>query len=150
MKKDHPPTEHLTLVYDRRDDLLAWAAEKMGSPNMQWAPDTATIGVERGDALCAVAAYNIFSGSGCCAHIATDGSRAWASRGILAALFAYPFIQCGLDRITLPISRKNIRSQILALKLGFSFEGRLARNHDGEDEILLGMLREECPWLHRR
>lgn len=150
MKKDHPPTELLTLVYDRRDDLLAWAAEKMGSPNMQWAPDTATIGVARGDAVCAVAAYNIFSGSGCCAHIATDGSRTWASRGILAALFAYPFIQCGLDRITLPISRKNIRSQILALKLGFSFEGRLARNHDGEDEILLGMLREECPWLPRR
>lgn len=68
----------------------------------------------------------------------------------MAALFAFPFVQCELARITVPIARRNIKSQILSLKTGFSFEGRLARGHNGDDEILMGMLREDCPWLKRR
>ena len=114
---------------------------------MQWPSDTTTIGVENDGELVAVALFNLFLGDGCAAHIATGGGRDWASRAMLAALFAYPFIQCGLVRITLPIARRNIKSQILALKLGFSFEGRLALGSNGDDEILMGMLKRDCPWL---
>lgn len=142
-------TPRQSLVYGDDARLRAFAAERLDEPAMSWPDDTITIGIETDGVLSAVALFNLFMGEGCCAHIATTGARDWASRTVLAALFAYPFVQCGLTRITLPIARRNIRSQVLALKLGFSFEGRLRANAEGDDEIIMGMLRTECPWLRK-
>lgn len=136
----------LSLVYGNDGANRLWAAERIGH-GARFGDDSVTIGVERGGVLRAVAAYNLFTGRSCHAHIATDGSRAWASRGVLAALFAYPFRQCGVSRITLPIRASNRASIILAIKLGFEFEGRLVGACEGEDEMILGMLSENCPWL---
>lgn len=137
------------LVYGDDSRLCVWAAERLGTPDMEWPADTKTIGIESDGETVAVALFNLFLGEGCCAHIATNGARNWASRSALRALFAFPFIQVNLDRITLPIASQNITSQVLALKLGFSFEGRLRNGANGDDEIIMGMLREECPWLSR-
>lgn len=138
----------LTLVYDNDDANMAWASQRLGRPSMTWAHGTKTIGIERdGETVC-VALYNLFTEKSCCAHIVTDGSRRWATRQTLRALFAYPFEQCKLDRITLPIQSSNKLSTILAIKLGFQFEGRLANSYaNGDDDVLLGMQRSRCPWL---
>lgn len=142
----------LRLIYDRQTELLDWAAARIGVS--RWPLDTVTIGVERDDGtgrgeICAVVAFNQFLDASCSAHIATDGRRRWASRGILAAWCAYPFIQCGLRRVTAPIPAGNIPAVINALKLGFRFEGMLRHAQADGDLVLLGMLREECPWLPR-
>lgn len=140
-------TPRQSMVYGNDDVHRAFAAERLEDAAMTWPADTVTIGIETDGALRAVVLFNLFMGKGCHAHIATDGARAWASRGALTLLFAYPFLQCDLHRVTLPIARRNIRSQVLALKLGFSFEGRLTDAWSGDDEILMGMTRPECPWL---
>lgn len=137
----------MKLSIDNRDDLLTWAAQKIGTPN-RWAPDTKAIGVfDDFGVLRAVSAYNMFYDGGCAAHIASDGSRTWANRGVLRAWFEYPFIQLQLNRMTAPIHADNVAAQILALKLGFGFEGRQREGVYGKDVILLGMMKHECRWI---
>ena len=124
---------------------LAWAAERIGID--RWPADSQALRVMRGDQIKAVVVYNSFFDSTCSAHIATDGRRDWANRGALFGIFAYPFLQCGLRRITLPIASRNLSAQILALKLGFQFEGRLLNARADDDEIVFGMIREKCIWI---
>lgn len=121
---------------------LVWAASIIG--NGLWPEETKGITIYRAGQRRAVVGYNAFYDGGCSAHIASDGSRDWVSRGALYAMFAYPFEQCGLDRVSLLIGVRNINAQVFALKLGFSFDGRV--RHTGEDKILFGMLRSECIW----
>lgn len=136
----------LELVYGDDERSRQWAADRIGR-GARFSEGAITIGVERRGRLCAVAVFNLFTDTSCHAHIATDRERSWANRSVLAALFAYPFEQCGLRRITLPIAASNRDSIILAIKLGFQFEGRLIDGCGDDDEIILGMLAESCPWL---
>ena len=124
---------------------LTWAAERIGIA--RWPDDSKGLRVTRDGQIKAVLVYNTFMDETCCIHIATDGKRDWANRGILFGIFAYPFLQLGLRRVTAPIASRNIASQILVIKLGFQFEGRLiGARRDNDDEILFGMLRERCFW----
>lgn len=137
----------LSLAYGKDEEHMAWAAVRLGMSG-RWPSDTRTIGVERyGDTVCVVA-FNMFVEKNACAHIVSDGFGAWASRAILAGLFAYPFIQCDLFRLTVPVPSSKRNVQIMALKLGFKFEGRLANAYtNGDDDVLFGMQRDDCPWL---
>ncbi len=135
---------NLELGIKDQPGALAWAAEKIGIN--RWPDDSQAVHVTRDGEMKAVVVYNTFFDVSCSAHIATDGKRDWANRGVLFGIFAYPFIQCDLRRITLPIASRNISAQILALKLGFVFEGRLVGARKDDDEILFGMLRERCIW----
>lgn len=140
----------LSLAYDNDAAHMAWASERLGRAGMSWPADTVTIGVVKGDETVCAVLFNLFLEKTCCAHIVSDRSRAWATRGILAAFFAYPFVQCGLNRITLPAPSSKKDAIVFAVRLGFEFEGRLANVYEnGDDEILLGMQRDKCPWLPR-
>lgn len=141
----------LALVYNNDDEHMTWAASRLGRPRMTWPSDTKTIGVESDGKLLCVVLYNLFLERGCAAHIVTDKSRAWATRPILRALFSYPFVQLDLQRLTLPVPSSNVPAMILAIKLGFQFEGRLANSYaNGDADVLLGMQRSQCRWLARR
>lgn len=124
---------------------IAWASERLGG--VVWPSDTCALAIYDGERLSAVTLYNVFLGASCSAHIVTDGRRDWANRGMLYGIFAFPFEQLGRRRITLPIAERNVDAQILALKLGFKFEGRLLHSLDDDNEVLFGMLREDCFWL---
>ncbi len=137
----------MIITTDHPSALLAWASDRI-MPGLDWEPGTRAIGVlDEAGQIRAVAAYNMFYDGCCSAHIATDGSRAWANRGVLQAWFEYPFRQCGLSRMTAPVAADNVSAQILALKMGFSFEGRQRAGFLGKDVVLLGMLRSECRWI---
>jgi len=135
---------NLTIGVAEHPRYLAWAAERIGLD--RWPADSQALRVTRDEQIKAVVVFNTFFDVSCCAHIATDGQRDWANRGVLYGIFAYPFLQLGLRRLTLPIASQNVPAQILALKLGFGFEGRLINGRADDDEILLGMLRENCIW----
>jgi len=139
------PNTALKMSVATADDL-AWAAQRLALSC--WPDETKGLAIRAGDTLRAVTAYNHFyDGKTCSIHIATDGSRQWATRGMLYGIFAYPFEQCGLRRVTAPISSANKASLILVIKLGFQFEGRLIGARKDGDEVIMGMLREDCPWL---
>lgn len=126
---------------------LDWAADRLGG--IRWPADSCSLAILGPDAdpIRAVVVYNYFTETSCCAHIATNGRKDWATRGMLYGIFALPFLHNRLNRVTLPIADDNKDAQILALKLGFGFEGRLRAGPQGADEILFGMLRENCIWI---
>lgn len=72
----------------------------------------------------------------------------WARRGVLRALFSYPFNDLGVRRVTAITGRKNKKAKKLLTDLGFSLEGVARKGLDGvEDAFCFSMLREECKWL---
>jgi hypothetical protein len=126
------------------DDLL-WAAALL---HVEWPEGSTGLVIRQGDKTKAVIVYNcFFDNATCSAHIASDSGKTWATRNILYGMFAYPFLQLGLRRVTLPIAAKNVSAQVLALKLGFKPEGFLRHARIDDDEIVYGMIREECPWI---
>lgn len=72
----------------------------------------------------------------------------WATKYTLRHLFAYPFIHLGVRRMTGIIEAKNQTSIDLTERLGFKLEGRArCAMDDGDDALIYGMLKEECPWI---
>lgn len=75
--------------------------------------------------------------------------KSWATRQNLKELFAYPFIQLGLKRVTATSSVNAEGVNIFLQKLGFTREG-LHRNAyvDGSDAYSWGLLKQECRWIN--
>lgn len=128
-----------------RETLLAWAAERY--PDNAIDEQTRAIGVEVGGQVQAVAFFNQFTDMSCNIHLVTNGQRAWASRTFLYEVFAYPFVQLGLTRLTAYVPSKNYEALNLDLRLGFQVEGRLAEATENDDLVVLGMLRRNCMWI---
>lgn len=106
------------------------------------------IGLECDGVLVAAAVYDSWYHPSISGHIASDGSRRWANREFLRAIFDYPFRQIGCARITAPIADGNEAARRFVEKLGFVLEGRLRRAMpDGGDRLLYGLLKEDCKWV---
>ena len=72
----------------------------------------------------------------------------WCRRGVLRALFAYPFNQLGVARFDACTARKNKRSRKVLKGLGFREEGVRHKRYDGVDDLVMyGMLRDNCRWI---
>lgn len=107
----------------------------------------ASIGVCGDDGLIAGCVYNEFDGRNVAASIAATDKR-WCTREVLRTLFAYPFNQLRVHRMTALVPSKNEKSIKLCRGLGFRHEGTVRelfsrRNHG----LAFGMLRSECRWL---
>lgn len=136
------------LIYDRTDELLRWAAERIGVECFK--PDAKTIGQERDGEIAAVVVFDGFSDVDCNMHIASDGSRRWLTRALLVAAFTYPFIQCGLRRVTGLVPADNKDALRFDEHLGFRREGFHPHATKTGDLISLGMLREHCRYIPSR
>ena len=130
---------------------LIWAEEKLGATfnpkACRW-----VAGRDAGGFVFVVV-YSHFSSANCHLSIATDGSKRWATRASLRAIFDAPFKTWGLRRVTFVVSADNEKSLQMMEKRGRSplevvREGtaRCAFPND-VDGFLFGMLREECRWL---
>ncbi len=81
-------------------------------------------------------------------HVVSDGSRDVLNRAVLRRVFNWIFEEHELRRVTGTIPADNVAAQVMALRLGFTFEGRIrAGAQDGSDNIVMGMLASECGWL---
>ena len=106
------------------------------------------MGLERDGELQAVAVYNFYTGTDIAMHIAAVPGRRWMTRESVRVAFRYPFVQLGCRRVTGYIASKNADSLRLAQHLGFVREGlKREAAEDGDDLVVLGMLRKECRWL---
>lgn len=133
------------LVTEDKDRMLDWLCERVNYLDLD--AGARAIGWERNGALVGVVAYDRFSYCDCSMHVASDGSRKWLNKEFLAAVFAYPFIQCDLKRVTGPVAAKNRDALRFDLKLGFRVEGRCPRALPNDDLVILGMLRSECRFI---
>jgi RimJ/RimL family protein N-acetyltransferase len=137
----------MRVLMDDQMELLAWAAARTGCDG--WPSDTEAMGVIDEDGkIRAVASFNLWHGYQCSMHIASDGSKAWATAWVAKLIFGYLFEFRGLRRVNCVTRAKDRAATIFALKLGFSVEGTAKSGaYDGSDGVLFGMLREDCPWL---
>lgn len=134
-----------TVIYNQNDRLLAWANERTG--NGSFRPDAQAIGLERDGELSAVCVFDSFSQFDCLMHVASDGSKRWLTREFLVHCFAYPFITCGLSRVSSHIAESNKASLRFNLKLGFKAEGIHPMAAGDVAMISTGLLRRDCIFL---
>jgi RimJ/RimL family protein N-acetyltransferase len=134
------------------DGLAQWVAERMPvRMNARDFKGYQCIGVCRETTVLAVVVYSNFRrmahGNSMDMSIAAD-NPSWCRRGVLRALFHYPFAQQGCVRVTANVGRRNKRSRRLVEGLGFKLEGMGRRAYDGrQDAAVYSLMRDECKWL---
>lgn len=70
------------------------------------------------------------------------------SRRFVWAMSDYAFVRMGVDRVSVNIEQSNRRSLKFAVHYGFVLEGTKRRGYaNGENMIMMGILKEECRWL---
>lgn len=140
-----------TIIFDRDMEVGQWVASRI--------PDVQTI--ERfGDftayafasddltEIYAGVVYHNYRDHDIELVMAADDPR-WATKGNIRAVFAYPFIQLGVARVTSICTKRNKRVRKLLEGVGFKREGVARRAIDGiQDAVIYGMLRSEANrWL---
>ncbi len=141
----------MKLTVDHQDVLLAWAARKLGTDG--WPKESRAYGVVEPregmkPLLRAAIVVNSHHGASCRIHIASDGSRKWATRDVLARISAFIHIGMKVNRVWTVVSATNVPAIVAALKIGFQIQGRVARGaDDGSDGIIVSMFADENPWL---
>ena len=100
------------------------------------------------ETLMGVVAFNGFWGHVCTMHTAGEGN--WVSRKLIWRSFDYPFRQLGLQAVLAPVAASNTRALKFDAKMGFKEVHRVRNGWDeGDDLIILQLLREDCCWLPR-
>lgn len=139
------------LVYDRESEMLEWAAAVIGLPVQQaFSPSAHPIGLDESStgSLRSVVVFDRFSSNDCCVHVASDGTRAWMTRGFILQVFAYPFLQREQHRLTALVPSRNKDSLEFCDAFGFVREGLMREAaDDGDDIVLLGLLRRDCRFI---
>jgi RimJ/RimL family protein N-acetyltransferase len=132
------------VIVTDQPKIEAWVRERKSDADLnQWA---GVAWEDENGIRCAVV-YNHPAYLNINAHILSDGSKRWATREFLWAIFHYPFIQCKMNRISAPIAEGNLEARRFVEKLGFSLEGRMdGYRHDGSAQLIYGMLRKDCRW----
>jgi RimJ/RimL family protein N-acetyltransferase len=137
----------IEVVGEQRPVFIDWAQRALGG--IRLARDAKTIAAVRDGEILAVVCYDTFTAFDCHMHIASNGSRRWISRALLREAFAYPFIQCGLRRVTGLVAASNQDAMRFDLHLGFRIEGLCREGAPDGDLFILGMLRRECRFIQQ-
>jgi hypothetical protein len=126
-----------------------WVMARMPYP-IRWTNYKA-IGLERDGVLVAGVLYESMTTRDVNMHCAIADAGA-LNLEFTYTCFHYPFEQCGLARVTGLVPSKNEKALKFDIdKLGFQVEGIIRKAlPDGDNVIVLGMLREECRWLKGR
>lgn len=111
----------------------------------------AAIGLERDDRIVAGVLYESMTKCDVNMHCAIDDPYA-VNFAYLFTVFDYPFNQCGLARVTGLVPASNTKTLEFDInKVGFKVEGYVRKAlPNGENVVILGMLKEECRWLRGR
>lgn len=136
------------LIYDEQDRLLEWAGSRIGGKG-SFLPDSVAIGCEFDGEIRAVVVFEAFSQSDCDIHMAVDKHGRGVSRGFLAAVFAYPFVQLGLRRVTGRVPESCKEALAIDEALGFVREGYHPQAAGDEAVISLGLLKQNCRFINQ-
>lgn len=142
------------IVYDAHKELTDWVTlGVLGCTGLYENEVSKAIGHVKDGKLIAAVTYNNF-------RTRPDGSfltlemgiytidKRWATRQYLRAIFEYPFIQLGLERVQTACSAQNEGVIMFNKKIGFTEEGRHRQAWPlGGDSVSFGMLKSECRWL---
>lgn len=140
----------MSLVLSQKERCGAWAMARIPAAALvgSWG-DFEAIGWEKNGELQAVAIFNNFTGCDISMHIAAVPGKAWLRKAFLYAVFAYPFVQLKCRRISGYVPAKSVDVIAFDEHVGFKHEGRLRHALPDDDIVLLGLLAEDCRFIHR-
>lgn len=152
MGRDHGPhggrriTRIGRVIYGADDEIADWVAQRI--PGYVRAPGAVALGVIADSRIAAGVIYERCNGLHVEASIAATPGAAWADRRVLFHLFAYPFLQLGVEAITVLVPLDNAESLNLATKLGFHQIALVPfAAHHGQPLVVLQQYRDQCRWL---
>lgn len=122
-----------------------WVAKKIFGKFNPHASET--IGLQRRGDMVAGVIYEGWNGRSCVCHIAIEGLMTPA---YLAAIFHYPFVYGGLEKIIAPVSEGNEESVRFVKKLGFRKEAQLLDAHPDGSILLFTMSKDQCKFIKER
>jgi len=138
----------IRLVFENQDGLQQWAEDRL--PEAKGAGGfgrCASIGMDLDGALIGVVVFHNYRKCDIEMSIATENPR-WIQRGVLRALFHYPFVQLGCARVTAVCSVDSNRAIKLMSGIGFKQEGAHPKARiDGATSVSYGLLKEDCRWI---
>lgn len=117
-------------------------------PGLALADGMRAIGLRRYGRLVAGVIYEGFNGRNVWMHVGAEPGGRWLSRMYLKACFVYPFMVCGVDRVSGYVNLSNTRSVRFVEHLGFEREAVLrGAAPDGGDVGIFVMWRAD--WSRR-
>ena len=135
-----------TTIYGQDDRVIAFVSKKL--EEYDFPKNASAIGVESNGKLIAGVVFDGYTQAGISMHVAALEGKHWLSKEFLYAVFAYPFLQLGCNRVTGLVRADNFKAQKLDEHLGFIKEGLIRQGcSDGTNMILYGMLKNECRWI---
>lgn len=133
------------IVCDRKEEVGAFVAERIGVPSVSSFGDYAAIGVAQDDRIVTGVVYAEYNGSNCWMHVATEAPL---TRYLLAVGFHYPFVKLGCQRVTGWVEECNVAAYKLDKHLGFDLEFVMPRAaRDGGNVLVMRMFKEDCRFL---
>lgn len=136
------PCSLAMLVFDF-DAVFQFVQRRV--PGLSRTDDARAIGWSHSGALVAGVIYEGFNGHNCWMHVAAEPGARWLRREYLLVCFAYPFLVCGLRRVSGYVEASNEAARRFDEHLGFVEEARLrGAASDGGDVIIYVMRREDC------
>lgn len=106
------------------------------------------IGLEQDGDLIAGVVYEGFTGHNIWMHVAAEPGARWMTREYLRYCFYYPFVECGVGRVSGWVEDSNEAAKRFDEHLGFREEARLkGAARDGGDVILYVMWRKDCRYV---
>lgn len=117
-------------------------------PGLAKSDDMRAIGLRHNGQLVAGAVYEGFNGRNLWVHLAGLPGRCWLNRRFLQAGFHYPFVTCGVDRLSGYVAASNTDARRFDEHVGFQEEARLkGAAPDGGDVIIYVMWRKDCRYV---
>ncbi len=137
----------ISILQDKDNLIARWVCNGLGF-DTAWIGDNYTIGfVENGCLLGGLIFHNYRPEADVWWTIYAESPR-WCSRRVLRFIFNMAFKVLKCRRISLLVDKSNRRCLSMVKRMGFQEEGCLRAFRDnGEDAVLLGMLRDECKWI---
>lgn len=134
------------VIYGADAEITGWVAKRI--PGYVTSPGARALGVVKDGRIVAGVTYERFNGANIEASIAAEPGARWADRRVLHHIFAYPFLQLGVEAVTLLVALDNFASLNLATKLGFSQVAIVPfAAPGGVPLVVLQQYREQCRWL---
>jgi hypothetical protein len=91
--------------------------------------------------------YEGYNGANINMHVAAKPGARWMTREFLWYVFHYPFVECGVKRITGLVPEMNYAARRFDEHIGFKLEATLKDAAPGGDLRIYTMFKDECRWL---
>lgn len=133
----------MVSIISKPEIVGPWVAKKIFGP---WNGSPA-IGLQRMGEMVAGVIYENWNRRSITCHIAVEGLM---TPTYLAAIFHYPFVHLGCEKIICPVSEGNKESIRLVTKMGFTREATLGDAHPDGDLYLYTMKSADCRFTGER